>query len=469
MGVIKKICLKFFLVLCVLVLFNFLYKFLLFNTDVHVYSPLYEKLINSMNNSDVLYFGESSNAAFGSTDTSSKKISEFIGAHFSSMKFSSVDTGAVHAGIYYKLIKKIPDGSKVKAIIVTMNLRSFNADWRYSKYEPALQQSLILVDNWPVLLNRFLLALNVWAKMSEKECNENVTKECNEPLQKFPFPVKYKTTHEWDWMFEDSLLRINKTDTNKINLGQYYIRAFAFNIDTLNNIRIKDFDKIVKLCKQKKIKIYFNLLAENVEKANSLVGKELADIIKYNRDLLVKRYSRDAVVIDNLEKVKSDDFIDQDWVTEHYYQAGRINIARNVAFALSKDFQQNFHDIYGEIMNQYQKHGNIDDFFKRMEFYKVQIKNDKAWFEMIKQKATEKKISIDTMIFIDCKWLVENKDKIVIDNLEEKIAKIEYYKKQIFADTAWFSSIKRKAESDKIPMDSAIFRDIIWLIKNEKF
>jgi hypothetical protein len=58
----------------------------------------------------------------------------------------------------------------------------------------------------------------------------------------------------------------------------------------------------------------------------------LVQLIRYNRDYLVKRYkAKGAIVIDNLEVVKGKDYTDQNWTTEHYNYKGRKAIADNVA------------------------------------------------------------------------------------------------------------------------------------------
>lgn len=83
----------------------------------------------------------------------------------------------------------------------------------------------------------------------------------------------------------------------------------------------------------------FNLMAENVDKANELVGKDLMKLLRYNRDYLLQRYGNlDGVtVVNNLSLVRDVNFIDQDWTTEHYYEEGRRIVADHLAQAL-RDF-----------------------------------------------------------------------------------------------------------------------------------
>ena len=122
-----------------------------------------------------------------------------------------------------------------------------------------------------------------------------------------------------------------------------YIKTYGFQINTETNPRIKDFDEIVAVAKQKKLNIVFNLLAENVAYADSLVGKDLVFLMQQNKQLLIDRYTqKGALVVDNFEVVLGKDFIDQRWTTEHYKERGRRAIAKNVAEALKRIYPREF-------------------------------------------------------------------------------------------------------------------------------
>jgi hypothetical protein len=50
-------------------------------------------------------------------------------------------------------------------------------------------------------------------------------------------------------------------------------------------------------------------------------------------------------VVDNLEAVDDEQFIDQNWTTEHYAEKGRRIIAANVAKALKSWYPTQFVDV----------------------------------------------------------------------------------------------------------------------------
>ncbi|MBA3901414.1 MAG: DUF4843 domain-containing protein, partial [Bacteroidetes bacterium] len=52
-----------------------------------------------------------------------------------------------------------------------------------------------------------------------------------------------------------------------------------------------------------------------------------------------------VLVVDNLNEIKDEEFIDQDWTTEHYTETGRKLIAKNVASALKGFYPEQFADV----------------------------------------------------------------------------------------------------------------------------
>lgn len=157
-----------------------------------------------------------------------------------------------------------------------------------------------------------------------------------------------KTVRQWDdAMAKGSYLKPDGSwDDAKIALACHYIKTYAFNLKE-DNTRLKDFDFIADWCEKNNIKLYYNLMAENIQYADSLVGKELVFLIKQNRDFLMKRYNKgNCTVVDNLEHVEGKEYIDQNWTTEHYSYRGRMIVAKNLAMSLRKQFNSYYKEAY---------------------------------------------------------------------------------------------------------------------------
>jgi hypothetical protein len=344
----KKVIVKFGGLILVIVLLNFIYTSTLQRTDLQQNSPLSAQIEKAGENADVLYLGESSNYSFAPADTEKKSISEFTADFFPALRFTAIDTGAVHAGIYKKWIQYLDSKSKVSTIIVTMNLRSFGAGWIHSELETALQKSVVLLENRPALVNRFFLSLKAYDNKNEEERKKEYLEKWKSEKIDFPFPFRFTTVRQWDDAIANGGIKNEKGewDMKKIELAAHYVKSYAFTIRE-DNPRVKDFDAIAEYCRANNKKIVLHLLAENLEYADSLVGKELVWLMKNNRDFLVKRYqSKGVMVVDNLQNVSGKDFIDQDWTTEHYVQRGRKQVAKVLADSLKKIFPADFRTAY---------------------------------------------------------------------------------------------------------------------------
>jgi len=330
----KPLLYKIFLFTLVLAGVNVVYRFTLFPKDLKEIAPCAWQCRNLPEGTDLVYFGESSNFTVDPEDSVQLYISELVSYYAPQYKLITIDTPAVHAGIYKIWLRQMKNYPK--GIIVTMNLRSFDGQWIHSKLETPLIRSARIAKGEPLLWNRFLLSLKNFEDKTVAERDSILQKEWKKVKLEFPYEFKHKTVKEWDnvmanggWLKEDG-----SWDMDKIQLAAHFIKCYAFNINE-KNPRVKDFDEIVRWGKKNNVKVYLNLLAENILLADSLVGKDLVFLMKNNRDYLVNRYSKmGAVVIDNIEAAGIDDFLDKNWPTEHYNSKARKAIAKNIVSQL---------------------------------------------------------------------------------------------------------------------------------------
>ena len=319
---------------------NEIYRLTFWKIDREKFADLIDSLNKVVYNSDVIYFAESSNFSTLPSEKNQKRISDLLHDFLPKLRIKAVNKGALHARMFLSLCKNIPEDSPVKTVVVTMNLRSFNANWINSKLESQLMQQNVMLQPFPPLLNRFLLAFKAYDNKREEQRNAIIFDSWKKQTLVFPYPTKFSNTYEWDTTLANGshLLPDGRWDMPKIELATSFVKTYGFQIDTLKNPRIRDFDNIVKYTKARGWNLIFNLLAENIVKAKELVGDDLLYLMRYNRDLLLSRYEKmDVTVVDNLEVLASDDFIDQNWTTEHYTARGRTQIAYNMALAISQE------------------------------------------------------------------------------------------------------------------------------------
>ena len=332
--IIKGICFVAMLI-GILAIANIIYVRWFYNDDIiEADATMLFQLDSLQNVSDVIYIGESSNATYSPTDTCSKTISELIQRQTPGIVIGTLQHGAYHANGYLELIKNIKTGSRVKTLIVTMNLRSFGAAWINSNLETPLMKANVMYAKYPPIIKRMMLALGAYDQKTNEERGRIMNDHWSYDKLNVAADFPYKNSQ--DWNRERAFSPMDTFPDGSLNAAQKdlacnYIKILGFSIDTLTNPRIKDFDEIVRVAKEKNLNLVFNLMAENVDGADSLVGYQLTLLLRQNRDLLMNRYNKDGViVVDNLELVSEKNFIEQDVISEHYDQVGRLQIASNV-------------------------------------------------------------------------------------------------------------------------------------------
>ena len=343
----KKFLIRIIMAAALLFVLNWIYTKWFFKKDVAEHSQVLELVWKAMgDNCRIVYLGESSNITCGYWETNKRAISAYLGDYFPNVKTNDITKEASHAQTYYYMLKNIPRRSTVETVVVTMNLRSFDARWIYSNLETPLRKQMVLMENYPPLMNRLLLALKDYPIRSDAEMDSLTKRHWREDPLEFPFEFEWDNVYQWDsataWQGRNNYE--GQYDPKWTELTCHYIKSYGFQIRD-DNPRVKDFDDIVALCRKRGWHLVFNLMAENVDKANSMAGKELMYLMKQNHDYLLNRYGNleGVTLVDNFNLVRDVNFLDQDWTTEHYYEEGRRIIADNLAEAIKAFYPNEYH------------------------------------------------------------------------------------------------------------------------------
>ncbi len=310
-----------------LVVLDIVYRYTFYDRDLREGCTLMERSLKPVGEqADIAYLGESSNHTVAEDEDDKRFISDMLQDLMPSHRVCNMDKDACHAGIYYDILRNIPKDNPVKVAVVTVNLRSFSAEWLYSSLEVPLQKEQVYMRRAPALYKRMLLAFKGYAHWSEDERDAKVRKALRHQGFDPVAGVQYSTAAEWDKALYDSLSAAG-ADEVTISMSTHYVKAFACKIDD-KNPRIRDLDRIVKLCKQRGWMPVFLILPDNEEQMTELVGPGLVELLRRNGNFIDQRYRSQGVTVVNCQGMVSDaDFRDRDFPTEHYRQAGRQAIA----------------------------------------------------------------------------------------------------------------------------------------------
>jgi len=262
---IKKIILKFSVLILFLLVLSFVYEKQFYEKDIQRHSKIVNLVRKIPHDASVIYIAESSNTAVHEEDVDKRPISEILNSYLPELNVYDITKPASHAGIYQALLRQISKENQVKTVVVTLNLRSFNAQWIYSPLETSLQKSLVLLSPNPAFINRILLSFKGYDIKTEKERNIQIKKKWRHDEFQVPFDFPFKNVIEWDnsMCINGILDENNSYDLAKTELACHYIKAYGFQLDTVENPRIADFNEIIELAEERNWNLVFNLLAEN--------------------------------------------------------------------------------------------------------------------------------------------------------------------------------------------------------------
>jgi len=267
----------------------------------------------------VVYFSASPNSAVAPDDTLQKTIHQFASEALP-FSITAIDTGALHAGIFLKILERIPPTKLPKLVVVDLNIRSFGANWLHSNLENALQRNFVYWNKRPSVLNHFLAATKWYDYRSPAEHIRAI--EYEEKFEKLPFPFPQSSIKHW----------VNNLAADKPNREQAatFIRHFGFLIKPGND-QLNNYQQLIQWSKQHGVKLIFLMLPENIEGMKEVVGEELSDLVSLNAKFLNHYFRKQGqVVIDLHNALGKEQFFEQ-FPTEHYRSAGRKMVGEAIA------------------------------------------------------------------------------------------------------------------------------------------
>lgn len=331
---IKRLLVKALMAVGLLLLLDVIYRCTVYPTDMEENCTLMQRSLQPVSEGDdIVYLGESSNHAVADDEEDKRFISDMLQDMLPEHRVGNLDKDACHAGVYYDILRNIPKKSPVTTAVVTVNMRSFSTEWIYSTLETALSKERVMMKKAPALYKRLLLALKAYPHWDEETRTELVLKGLAEQSFVPPANLPYTTASQWDHAVADKYWAMGASE-DTIGLATHYVKDFACTVDE-NNPRVRDFDRIVSLCRSRGWRLVLHILPDNEDQMNALVGPELVELLRRNGTYIEERYKGMGVsVVNNQGVVRDADFRDRDFPTEHYRSAGRMAIATAIAEAI---------------------------------------------------------------------------------------------------------------------------------------
>ncbi len=326
---IKNIGLRIVGIALIFLAANWIYKTYFFEDFLQDHGTLLYYQQNALD-ADYLYYSASSEFSYDpENDTNQERITKLIGNH-TDIPVKHVAEAAHHAGIFAPCVQQLNEGD-VKGIVVVLNYRSFSPEWLESNNENSLLQSRTLYENRPVLINRLFMSLNAY----EQHSNEEREKRFLEMFNSWPLPLDPPKNTIASWC---AVEKYGDWTNPKRQLADHFIKNYGFVLHD-QSPRMSDFDLIAQYAKERKLSLLYVLIPENIELAKELLGNDIIQIMNQNRKFLMDRYDRpndNQYVLDLMDLLKDENFIDRKYPTEHYNFEGRNQVAQQVAGYLEK-------------------------------------------------------------------------------------------------------------------------------------
>lgn len=320
MKTLKYICYRLLLLAALILCAELLHQKFVYPTILKKESWIQELTARKLSNSPkAIYFSASPNAAYPHDDTSTYSISQFA-SQAMSFPLSSLDTGAFHAGIFYKILTKLTPQQRPEILVVDLNIRSFGANWIHSNLENSLQRNFVYWNMNLSIVNHLFAATKWYDYVSPAEHIRAI--EYEEKFRKLPLKKEHSSIKNWLMDYRQS--------TSYSELGESFIRFFAFKIDKENEM-LQNYDKLTHWAKINHIPLVYVVLPENMQTMNELIGAELTQLIHQNATYLTSRYTQEnCYVLDLHDKLQKEQFFES-FPTEHYRSAGRKMIGSKIA------------------------------------------------------------------------------------------------------------------------------------------
>lgn len=320
------------ILLNVLIVFNFVYEGTFWSHDIRHQSEFITDVWAVQDTADILFLGDCSDAFYRDQDESYLGISDYLNMRLPDQQVAAVSQSGFHGGVYHKLLQNVSDSASIKTVVVTLNMRAFTAPIIWSKNENQLNKRMVMLEDRPPLVNRFMLSFQGYTVLSEDERLERIqTSWETDSLHNDNLP--FATL--WQWFDSTRTGAWNPAGKpiapQDRELAALYIQNYSFSIDTAANPMIAHYDAICELAQERGWNLLFLLVPDNLQKAELYGGPELRKMVEQKHDLLTHRYTTKGAVVMRSQLESWEDLFVEPNPNSHYKAWGRYTLGYETA------------------------------------------------------------------------------------------------------------------------------------------
>lgn len=284
--------------------------------------PQFNELSESLgNNTEIIYFGDSTMRWTGLNDTDKRPIGDMLRDILGNVSVSVISNNAYHLGIYEEFSKYICSSEiRPKLVIFPINLRSFSPEWdTRPQYQFNDQIEQIKSNNNPFL--------NLWKRFSrvfggEKEGDDEIA---------WKNQIVYFNTTPAGKVIDYNFQMTEKDPDIEEKIKKKFIYHYLYNLD-FSHRKIASLNNTIKNYKNCGIKLLIYITPIDYQAGLKYIGPAFTGITKHNIEIVLATGNQNGQEIKNLAVDLGSEFFTYALnPSEHLDQSGRRHISEVLA------------------------------------------------------------------------------------------------------------------------------------------
>jgi hypothetical protein len=296
---------------------EYLYSTFFYESDLKQHLPLLLEFRSMEEGNDVLFLTQSS--IYEKQDPSSQPgyLSEILGNHYPDLTVSEIIIENGELVLVNAILPTLDADLLPKTLILNLALHEFA--WEKSLHSQyfAFKKNSRLIATPSAALNRMRFLLTR-GHITERERMGMIHREWENDKIDIPAMPHYLCVKDWDrkMLLDGVKDEKGEYDHQQTALACHYIKQFGAPIDFRHHPLMKELDELIGHARKMDFELVINLVPQNVEDMQRLVGEDLITMLAHNRFVLSSKASENGIAfVDNSSLLGASDFLDRERVS----------------------------------------------------------------------------------------------------------------------------------------------------------